>query len=745
MADVSVKMGVSGVSQFIQSMQQAGASVKTIDAALKQNEKQLKATGDAETYLQQKQQLLNGKLKEQERACKQAEAALKSLEANGTSKTSKSYQDMQLKLLNAQSAMMDTEQQIQELGTASVSASKQTDQLSDSLGGLNRKVSLEQVTSAISSITGGLEKAGKKAVEVGKQIWENITDSARWADDAATQAMILNMDVEEYQKYKKVFDTVGELTVQEWQKAKLKVQKAINDPTQDQTDILALLGINTHEMMTGKYGVVQGAARDFEDVFWEIGETLRRKVESGEMTQDLADTYANAIFGRGFAELNPMFALGKEGFAAALQEQNVVTEESVNKLASLNDTLIDLQGDFDSLKAEVTAGLAPALEGAAKVLDSLLGRLIEYLQSEKGQKALDDMAKAVEGLFADLSKIDPEDVVDNFAKLFKGVVGSFEWLTEHWGDVKTALLGIAAGFGALKIATLTLNIAKAISGFKGLLGGGESGGTQADTATDTGAKKFGFFDTAVQGMQTSWLMDYAYEQQRKWLSIDTSGTNEETARQFNEANGISGEYAEQNIQLAKFIDELSASSDSMDKAAEAIESASSDLREVIPYSEYKKSKVMPISPVTWFENGMEFRNVEGDELAELLGGENGAVDVPAEVIIEDGAAQIEEQVGTVEIPVELVVTDMSGMPLETYDVDLDGFHANGLWSVPFDGYRAILHKGERIVPAREVGSSRNFSSNLYVESMYMNNGQDADGLAAAMAAAQRRTMSGYGN
>ena len=241
MADVSVKMGVSGVSQFIQSMQQAGASVKTIDAALKQNEKQLKATGDAETYLQQKQQLLNGKLKEQERACKQAEAALKSLEANGTSKTSKSYQDMQLKLLNAQSAMMDTEQQIQELGTASVSASKQTDQLSDSLGGLNRKVSLEQVTSAISSITGGLEKAGKKAVEVGKQIWENITDSARWSDDIATQAMVLNMDVEDYQRMKAVFDTVGEITVQEWQKAKLKVQKAINDPTQDQTDILALL------------------------------------------------------------------------------------------------------------------------------------------------------------------------------------------------------------------------------------------------------------------------------------------------------------------------------------------------------------------------------------------------------------------------------------------------------------------------------------------------------------------------
>ena len=73
-------------------------------------------------------------------------------------------------------------------------------------------------------------------------------------------------------------------------------------------------------------------------------------------------------------------------------------------------------------------------------------------------------------------------------------------------------------------------------------------------------------------------------------------------------------------------------------------------------------------------------------------------------------------------------------------------HANGLWSVPWDGYPAILHKGEQVVPAREVArGSQNYSSNLYVESMYMNNGTDADGLAAAMAAAQRRTLAGYGS
>lgn len=41
--------------------------------------------------------------------------------------------------------------------------------------------------------------------------------------------------------------------------------------------------------------------------------------------------------------------------------------------------------------------------------------------------------------------------------------------------------------------------------------------------------------------------------------------------------------------------------------------------------------------------------------------------------------------------------------------DADGSHANGLWNVPFDGYRAIVHKGEMIVPAKQAEGIRNGS------------------------------------
>ena len=788
MPDVSVKMGVSGVSQFIQSMQQAGASVKTIDAALKQNEKQLKATGDAETYMQQKTALLQGKLKEQEKACKQAETALKSLEANGTSKTSKSYQDMQLKLLNAQSAMMDTEQQIRELGTASVSASQQTDQLTNSLGGLNKKVSLEQVISAIGTITSGMEKAAQKAVELGKQIWENITDSARWADDTATQAMILNMDVETYQRYKGVFDTIGELTVQEWQKAKLKVQKAINDPTKDQTDVLALLGINTHEMLTGKYGVVEGAARDFEDVFWEIGEKLRAKVASGEMTQDLADTYANAIFGRGFAELNPMFALGKEGFAAALEEQTVASEEAIKKDAELNDKLIQLQNSFTALRAEVTSGLAPALTAAADTINQLLQRVMEYLQTPEGQKALEDMGKAVEGLFSDLSKIDPEQVVEGFSSVFTGIVEGLQWLEKNSGTVIGAMEAIVVGWGALKLTGGILEIAKLIQGITGLAGAGAA--TAAGQAGVTAGAAWGSSFASAVMAAAPWLvglytllnpadtagndLDVLFDENTGRLTTagwdDFYNNPENWQDTINEVGEIFGDLgrilSDTNAINAMARFKMYGDMDTLIAELEALGYTKRPTEE-----EIRGQNILP--ETAYVDEGGHMYDANGnvigyqmpksegpvyhkdrrtggtipiidpiEAIEEELGGEG--VEVPAEMTVpEDAAEVIAEEIGTVTVPVQLEVIDLSDE--EVAELFGGQGHANGLWSVPFDGYRAILHKGERVVPAREVGSSRNFSSNLYVESMYMNNGQDADGLAAAMAAAQRRTMSGYGS
>ena len=717
MADVSVKMGVSGISQLKQGMTDAQVSIKTLDAALKANEKQLKATGDAESYLAGQTTLLNQKMNQQRELAKNAEAALEKMRDSGVKETSKQYQDMQRKLIEAQSAILDTQMELDGLGQKAGEASGGTDKLATSLGGLNKKLSLDQVISGIDSITGALERAGKRAVDLGKQIWDNITDSAQWADDTATQAMMLNMDVEDYQRYKKVFDTVGELTVQEWQKAKQKVQKAIHDPSKEQTEILSLLGIDTHEMVQGKFGEVQGAARQFEDVFWEIGETLRRKVESGEMTQDLADTYANAIFGKGFAELNPMFALGKTGFSEALEEQNVVTEDSVNKLAELNDTLVKPQGDFDTLKSEVLAGLAPALTSAANVLDSLLGKLLDYLQTDEGKQALADMGKAVEGLFSDLSEIDPQEVVNGFAEVFNGIVTGIQWLDEHKDGVIKAMEAIVIGWAGLKVTGGVLDIVKIISGLQGLsLGAASSAGAAAGSAWG------GAFAAAVM-KAAPWLVGL-YTLLNPSAGSDALGDNTIA----DQGGNITQEGAQ------AIMDFWEANPARWQKRLMAVGGRYGDLGSLT-----SNKQAMDIMLNATISDEEVFRQLE-----EALGLK--PVEVEAVPVAPEGAAEeLAAQIGPVTVPVQLVPDAGGGGAGTGYGGLRYTMHANGLWAVPFDGYMAVLHKGERVVPAREAGGSRNFSSNLYVESMYMNSGTDAEGLAAAIAAANRRTMRGFGS
>lgn len=734
----NVKMGAD-ISSFKSGIAQAKSEVKTLDQQMKMLDATIKAEGRSEQTLAQQTQTLNSKMAAQKNMAKQAEAALKAMTEQGVNPASESYQRMARDLLAAQTGMMETQAALNELGNGAVTAAGGVEKLESGLNGISKKISLDQVRSGISAIDKGLESAAKKAVNLGKAIWENITDVARFSDDTATQAMILNMDVEDYQAYKKVFDTVGEITVQEWQKAKLKVQNAINKPTDEQTDILKLLGINTHEMVgTAKYGgYIEGEAKNFEEIFWQIGDVLRKKVEKGELTQDLADTYANALFGKSFANLNPMFAMGQEEFQKQVDDQIVASRKAIEENAKLNDTMIDLQSDFVSLKAEVTGGLAPALTEGAEALDSLLTKVLEYLQTPEGQQALADMGTAVSGLFDDLGKIDPDQVVKGFTDVFNTVVGSIQWVVDNKDDAIHGMEAILIGWGALKVTGGILDVVKIVAGISSLAGA-ETAGTAAGAAWGAG------FAGAVM-KAAPWLIGlYALLNPSSGSDkignntlIDANGNLTKEAEAYGFKLDENGEVYQDRTQI---INEAAQKAWDLYRTNQLTQQGVEELRAAV-LNDNKFNDLMN-EIITFRDSNEDWKNIEDIDLTEWLKGfEPPKVEIDPEAP-EGAAASIAEQIGTVTVYVEPILGDLVDNTQKRRNSRIPG-HANGIWAVPTDNYLAILHKDEQVVPARQA-ANRNYTSNMYFENVNVNNGQDANGLADLIAARNRRVMAGYG-
>jgi len=700
MADVSVNMGVSGISQFKQGMNQAAASVKTLDAALKANEKAFQKGGDAQEHYAAQANLLNQKLKQQQQIISNAEKALAQMEKNGKTNTI-AYQNMQRKLIETNSAMMDTQEQLDNLGSAAEDAAGKTDKLESSLGGLNKKVSLEQVISGIDSITNGLESAAKKAVQLGKDLWDGIMDSAKWADDTATMAQMYGIDLDTFQRMQKLVTNGLDTSVDAILTAQTKLNKNIGKGAKETMETMRDLGLL---FSTGK-GEEHLITEDSVELFWKAGQALMAMDDAFDK-----EAAAQAMFGRSWKELIPLFTEYKslDEYNAALAEQNVVSEDTVKSLAELNDEVGKLIGDFETLKTETIGSLAPALTKGAEALDGLLSRILEYLDTPEGQQALDDLGKAVEGLFSDLDSIDPEEVVQGFSDVFNKVVGGVQWIVGNKDAVIGALKAIVIGWGALEITGGALQIVKLIQGISGLAAGGSE---VAAAGAGLGAV---FTKAASIALGAApWLAGLAI------ISHISPSAGPDIDQMY--ANGQVTEAGWEHWRN---------NPEQWNARLMAVGNAFGDLGSIS-----KNAAALNI---------IGDLQLDDEAVIQKLQNELGLVPINAEPVVPENAAEdIANQVGTVFLPAELVPTGRIKTPKGW--VYPDGENANGIWSVPFDGYGAILHKGERVVPAREVNSSRNFSSNLYVESMYMNNGQDAEGLAAAIAAANRRTMRGYGS
>ena len=419
---VNVKMGVSGLSEFKRSIKGAQTSIKTLDQQLALNEKQFKATGDAEAYMQEKADLLDKKLQEQKGIVAQAEKALQEMTANGVKSSDEAYQKMWQNLAKAKGDLLDTEMAMRQVGASGEEAAGNVSDMNNQLKRIGDGVNWQNVTDGIEKITAGLEKVAKKAYSVGKAIVKEVLGTGGWADDINTRSKVLGVSTDELQRMEKtatIIDTDAETII----KARQKLMRGVGNGTKGTMSALDALGISYNG--------------DAEDTFWRAGEAIMALSDEAEQ-----EAQANALFGKSWHDLIPLFSAGREEYDRMNATWNVMSQEQLDALNEMDDEYQKLQIAVEDMKREALSNLAEPMRDVLTEINGVLGKIGEWLQSDEGKATVENVVTAI--------------------------TDALKWIIENKDTVVVALGAIVGGWGLLKLSGAALQVMELINGLRGL-------------------------------------------------------------------------------------------------------------------------------------------------------------------------------------------------------------------------------------------------------------------------------------
>ena len=336
---IDVKMGVSGLSQFKTDINSARQTLKTLDEQLALTEKEYKATGDAETYMQRKSEQLQSKLDTQKKVVENASKALEEMRRNGVDTSSKSFQEMLRTLTKAKGEMIDTQTELKNLGNSASTAKTDTEQMNSELKNIGKGVAFENVTNGLQNIISKLESGARAAINFGKKVAASAMDSTGWADEILTTATKYGLDADTLQRMQNVSEFI-DTDVDTILNARSRLAK-------NKGNLAELLGINAEGMSV-------------EDAFWKAGEAIQGMTDEFEKEEA-----AQKVFGRGWHELVPLFTAGQEKYNELMAEQNVLTNEQVESLGKADDAFKKIQQQVELMKNQFWA------ENADKITELL--------------------------------------------------------------------------------------------------------------------------------------------------------------------------------------------------------------------------------------------------------------------------------------------------------------------------------------------------------------------------------------
>lgn len=455
--EIKTTLSVDGEAAFKRAINEANTSMKNLGTQLTLAQANFKKDGDAMKLMETRSKALNAEIKQQDEIVKALQKAVEdSTKAYGenSAKTEKWQAELnraQAKLVNLQNELTLNEAGLDRNGKAFDDGSAKAREYGEALDGIGKNLSLETLSSGVGSITGAIETAIDKVIELGKKVTETMREAAGWADDLITEAMRNSLTVEDQQRMEyasKFVDTsVDTIMTARDRIIKKMVGGWTEGSGKDQVDMWDFLGINIRKD--------DGSYRDAMEVLFDFGEAMKG-VTFADQNEVRATAWSMEVLGKSYKDLKPLFEAGGDNFFKLMSEAPIVSEENVQKLGQLNDKFDEFDSRLNTLKNTALAELAPALSGIVDSLNKMLESFQGWLETEEGKQAMSELSEAITELFSGLTNVDFTSAIETAKNGINSIRDVLVWLSQHKGEIYDSLKYIAGGFAALKIAEVAL-------------------------------------------------------------------------------------------------------------------------------------------------------------------------------------------------------------------------------------------------------------------------------------------------
>lgn len=382
MADnFGLKIGIEGEKDFKKALADINQSFKVLGSEMKLVESEFDKNENSVQSLTSKNEVLTKQIDAQKDKIETLRKALENA-SSSFGENDRRTQAWAVQLNNAQAELNGMERELKgnEKALDSIAdefnaAEKQADQFGDELDKTGKDADsaggkFEKLGSVVKGVGAAMGVAfaaiGTAAIGAGKALVDMTVEAAAYADEMLTQSTVTGMSAESLQAYSYAADLV-DVSMETLTGSMAKQVKSMSnarDGSAKFADAYAKLGISVADS--------SGQLRDSETVYWETIDALGKISNETER-----DALAMQIFGKSAQELNPLIAQGSAGIAALTEEAKrmgaVLSEESIEKLGALDDSIQRLKQGSEAAQRVMGAVLLPQLQTLADDGVSLLG------------------------------------------------------------------------------------------------------------------------------------------------------------------------------------------------------------------------------------------------------------------------------------------------------------------------------------------------------------------------------------